>query len=248
MHGRGGRRFIRSVSVLIDRHCVDSASTGHLTRGRPSFEIGMRFVDADVASASCPARLRLPRRMRPAPRRRADLRSVDHCMTFSLCAVLDSPPGTTTGRGIGMTVCASLILRSTVTSSRHQQRAQAYRVPSWKRIARSVRVRDRVGSARRRRLRAARQRCIRAGRPDSPATTTPRAPRRSAATSTSPMPEPCGFVVKNGTNRFVALANPGPSSSTMSDSVPLCRVHRMRTPPFVSSDASTALRTRLINS
>ena len=30
------------------------------------------------------------------------------------------------------------------------------------------------------------------------------------------MPDPCGFVVKNGTNRFALLAMPGPSSSTMS--------------------------------
>ena len=62
------------------------------------------------------------------------------------------------------------------------------------------------------------------------------------------MPEPCGFVVKNGTNKFALLASPGPSSSTMSDerSV-LSRPADSHATPLVSSDASTALRTRLIS-
>ena len=47
--------------------------------------------------------------------------------------------------------------------------------------------------------------------------------------STRPMPDPCGFVVKNGTKRFALFAKPGPSSSTITASVPFCRCHRMRT-------------------
>ena len=42
--------------------------------------------------------------------------------------------------------------------------------------------------------------------------------------STRPMPEPCGLVVKNGTNRFAVGGRPGPSSSTQISTAALRRV------------------------
>ena len=65
---------------------------------------------------------------------------------------------------------------------------------------------------------------------------------------TRPIPDPWGFVVKNGTNKFALLGSPGPSSSIMIAIVPFWRVHRIQTWPPVSSDASTALRRRFIRS
>ena len=66
------------------------------------------------------------------------------------------------------------------------------------------------------------------------------------------MPEPPGFVVKNGTNRLPVFDRPGPSSSTHNSIAggdePGSRSHPTRTPPPVSRTASTALRIRLISS
>jgi len=65
------------------------------------------------------------------------------------------------------------------------------------------------------------------------------------------MPEPPGFVVKNGTKRFPVFESPGPSSSTQSSidaGEPGSRCQPTRTPPPVSRTASTAFRIRLINS
>src|SRR5262249_35468411 len=64
--------------------------------------------------------------------------------------------------------------------------------------------------------------------------------------STRPMPEPPGFVVKNGTNRLVVLARPGPSSSIQTSTCPGAAVHPVITCPWVSIAASTALRIKLI--
>src|SRR5882724_8365095 len=66
--------------------------------------------------------------------------------------------------------------------------------------------------------------------------------------SASPMPDPPGLVVKNGTNRFVVPASPGPSSSMRTSTLlPFLR-QPMVTPPPVSSAAPAALRNRLISS
>src|SRR6185436_4804647 len=69
---------------------------------------------------------------------------------------------------------------------------------------------------------------------------------------TSPMPEPPGLVVKNGTKRLPVLDNPGPSSSTHNSIAggyePARRCHPTLTPPPVSRTASTAFRMRLISS
>ena len=58
--------------------------------------------------------------------------------------------------------------------------------------------------------------------------------------STSPIPEPPGLVVKNGTNRLPVFDSPGPSSSTHSSIVggddPGSRCQPTRTPPPVSRD------------
>src|SRR6185369_1196330 len=65
--------------------------------------------------------------------------------------------------------------------------------------------------------------------------------------STNPIPDPCAFVVKNGTNRFAVLASPGPSSRTHTSTCPFFCCQPTSTLPRVSIDASTALRTRLIS-
>ena len=46
---------------------------------------------------------------------------------------------------------------------------------------------------------------------------------RDLPASTSPIPEPVGFVVKNGTNRLPVSGRPGPSSSTEISSWPEAR-------------------------
>src|ERR1044072_7857936 len=66
--------------------------------------------------------------------------------------------------------------------------------------------------------------------------------------SRRPMPEPPALVVKKGTKRLDVLDKPGPSSSMLSSMTPLTFLHDTCTPPPVSIDASTALRTRLIKS
>ena len=63
----------------------------------------------------------------------------------------------------------------------------------------------------------------------------------------NPIPEPSGFVVKNGTNRLAGFIIPGPSSSTrISTQFPFSRQPSV-TSPCISSAASTALCNRLIN-
>src|SRR5208282_4517874 len=63
-----------------------------------------------------------------------------------------------------------------------------------------------------------------------------------------PMPDPLGLVVKKGTNKFDGLAIPGPSSCTNRCShVPFLDQPTLTFPAF-SSDASTALRIKLISS
>ena len=57
----------------------------------------------------------------------------------------------------------------------------------------------------------------------------------------SPIPEPPGFVVKNGTNRFVGFIIPGPSSLHKNFHAFASFAPARGTPPLVSSDASTAL-------
>ena len=70
--------------------------------------------------------------------------------------------------------------------------------------------------------------------------------------STRPIPEPPGFVVKNGTNRLPVFDSPGPSSSTHNSiaagETPGSRCQPTRTLPPVSRTASMALRSRLISS
>ena len=62
------------------------------------------------------------------------------------------------------------------------------------------------------------------------------------------MPDPPGFVVKNGTKRFDVFARPGPSSRIKIIACCPERVQPTVTEPLVSRDASAALRIRLINS
>ena len=72
--------------------------------------------------------------------------------------------------------------------------------------------------------------------------------------STNPIPLPSVFVVKNGTNKLVACAMPGPSSSTNRSTPVLVLAQPIRTPAFsrpaarCSSAASTAFFTRLMTS
>src|SRR5688572_13438705 len=65
--------------------------------------------------------------------------------------------------------------------------------------------------------------------------------------SARPIPDPLGFVVKNGTNRFEESGSPLPSSSMVISAQSPCVRHATDAPPLVSIDASTAFRTRLMS-
>ncbi len=62
------------------------------------------------------------------------------------------------------------------------------------------------------------------------------------------MPEPPGFVVKKGTNRFDAVGKPAPSSSTHNENAPPSIAQPTVTAPPVCCAASTPLRTTLMRS
>src|SRR6185437_113995 len=64
---------------------------------------------------------------------------------------------------------------------------------------------------------------------------------------TSPIPEPPGLVVKKGTKRLAVSGRPNPSSRIDMSTNASSALHATVTPPPVSSDASAALRMRLMS-
>src|SRR5438093_12362308 len=63
----------------------------------------------------------------------------------------------------------------------------------------------------------------------------------------NPIPDPPGFVVKKGTNRFVGFMIPGPVSRTKTSTESIKLRQPVVTVPDVSSEASAALCKILIN-